>query len=91
MTKKRRPHAVRHFGFKCPYPDCGHIGSYITKAHCELAHGMDRVKLFKKYGEPKEVTYDRIAYQKNMQMAAIIYDSDYDTTEYRAFSATLNQ
>lgn len=87
MVKKRSPHAVRHFGYKCPHPGCNHIGSYITKAHCEIAHNMDRDKLFKKYGNPVEICYDRVAYIKNMQKYIGIYENEFDFIESRAFSA----
>ena len=37
---------------RCPYPGCTHTGTVITKAHCKLAHNMDRKEVGKKYGMP---------------------------------------
>ncbi|MEK5429687.1 hypothetical protein MKY88_02380 [Lysinibacillus sp. FSL R7-0073] len=41
---------------KCPVPNCNHVGSVITKAHCRLVHGMDRAEVRKKYGFPENVS-----------------------------------
>lgn len=39
----------------CPVPGCGHIGSFISKIHCRLEHGMEREEVHEKYGIPKSV------------------------------------
>lgn len=39
----------------CPVPDCGHIGSFISKIHCRMHHGMEREEVYKKYGIPKSM------------------------------------
>lgn len=36
----------------CPVPDCWHKGNIITKAHCRMAHGMEREVVKSKYGMP---------------------------------------
>lgn len=43
---------------KCPYPNCNHAGTVITKAHCRLVHNMDRKELGKKYGMPYQIILD---------------------------------
>ena len=40
----------------CPVPDCGHVGSFISKVHCRRVHGMEREEVGEKYGYPKEIT-----------------------------------
>lgn len=40
---------------RCPVPNCGHIGSFISKIHCRKAHGMEREEVGKKYGYPKQL------------------------------------
>lgn len=39
----------------CPYPECGHIGSIITKIHCRIEHEMEREEIGNLYGPPKEI------------------------------------
>lgn len=43
--------------FKCPHPECNHIGLTITKVHCRDAHHMEKEDIFRKYGEPKKVIW----------------------------------
>lgn len=43
--------------FKCPYPDCEHIGTEITKAHCKSKHHTERESIFEKYGKPQKMEY----------------------------------
>lgn len=43
----------------CPYPRCGHVGDFISNAHCKLAHGMSKDALFAKYGQPIKVLEKR--------------------------------
>ena len=54
------------FGYKCPHPDCHHMGDIITKAHCLMEHGMEREELYEKYGEPKEVAYNLKRLKQNI-------------------------
>lgn len=37
---------------KCPFPDCNHIAEVMTKAHCRVAHGMEREEVKRLYGMP---------------------------------------
>jgi len=37
---------------KCPVEGCKHVGEVITKAHCRIAHNMERNEVSKKYGMP---------------------------------------
>lgn len=37
---------------RCPVPGCKHTGDIITKAHCRIAHNMEREEVKKKYGMP---------------------------------------
>ena len=39
-------------GLKCPVPGCTHVGEVITKAHCRIAHDMERTEVAKQYGMP---------------------------------------
>lgn len=39
----------------CPVPECGHIGTIITKVHCRIAHEMEREEVQKLYGMPFNV------------------------------------
>lgn len=39
----------------CPVPDCGHIGSFISKIHCRLEHDMERDEVQEKYGLPTQL------------------------------------
>ncbi len=34
----------------CPVPDCGHMGAMITKAHCRIAHNLERSEVEKQFG-----------------------------------------
>lgn len=38
--------------YKCPFPECDHVGEVFTNAHCEIAHGMSKKDVIKKYGQP---------------------------------------
>lgn len=40
---------------RCPVPDCGHIGSFISKIHCRDAHGMEREEVQELYGLPTQL------------------------------------
>lgn len=40
---------------RCPHPNCGHIGTFISKTHCIISHQMVREELFHTYGHPKKV------------------------------------
>ena len=73
--KKRR--SVNHFGMTCPVPGCGHIGGIITKAHCEIAHGMKKEEVYKIYGEPTEVVYDPYARRMNMSLYKGEYEDEF--------------
>jgi hypothetical protein len=62
--------------FKCPVPDCDHlISDVLTHNHCEGAHGMSKDKVIRKYGEPKKLKTDGIAYKKNLAMHQAIVQS----------------
>lgn len=39
--------------FYCPVPNCGHVGTIITKIHYRLEHGEEKETIEKKYGTPK--------------------------------------
>lgn len=39
--------------YKCPVPNCGHIGLIITKVHYREAHNLDRRQAEVQYGPPK--------------------------------------
>lgn len=39
-------------GLRCSVPGCEHIGEVITKAHCRIAHNMERTEVAKQYGMP---------------------------------------
>lgn len=52
---------------RCPYPGCTHTGTVITKAHCKLAHNMDRKELAKKYGMPYQIVLDSDKLSENMK------------------------
>lgn len=39
----------------CPVPDCGHTGSFISKVHCRLNHGMEREEIEELHGLPKQL------------------------------------
>lgn len=39
----------------CPVPGCGHVGSFISKIHCRLEHGIEREEVGEKYGYPKSM------------------------------------
>jgi len=41
---------------RCPHPNCCHIGTFISKSHCKVAHQMNREELFNQYGKPKRVS-----------------------------------
>lgn len=41
--------------FVCPYPDCNHIGLFISKVHCRT-HGMEQEVLFETYGIPEAIS-----------------------------------
>lgn len=43
----------------CPVPECKHYAWIITKAHCRIAHGMEREEIAKRYGLPKEIKMRR--------------------------------
>jgi len=90
MNKKHRSTSFGHFGYKCPHPDCDHIGDLITKAHCELHHEMDRDELFKKYGQPKEVRFNMKAFKLNKELVSNISNTSFNTSEIRVFSALVN-
>jgi len=64
---------VNHFGVRCPYPECGHIGDFITKAHCRIAHNMEQEELFSKYGEPLSIVIDSYALRQNEKVNKFIY------------------
>ncbi|GEK30303.1 hypothetical protein KZO01_06120 [Kurthia zopfii] len=40
---------------RCPYPNCGHSNTIITKVHCRMHHQMEREVLFEQYGKPTRV------------------------------------
>lgn len=40
---------------QCPVPDCGHLGAMITKAHCRMAHNLEREEVEKLHGKPFRV------------------------------------
>src|SRR5690554_863774 len=52
---------------KCPYPNCNHAGTVITKAHCRLVHDMDRKQLGKKYGMPYKIILNSDKLSENMK------------------------
>lgn len=40
---------------RCPVPDCGHIGTFISKIHCRNVHNMERDEVQEKYGLPTQM------------------------------------
>jgi hypothetical protein len=60
---------VRCHMFKCPVPKCDHIiADLLTNNHCETAHGLSKVNVLKKYGEPKKIGVDSEGRKKNLAM-----------------------
>lgn len=47
---------------KCPVTGCDHVGSIITKAHCRLAHDMDREEVGRLYGMPVKIPKKNIGW-----------------------------
>lgn len=46
-------HAPSQTLIQCPVPDCTHTSNaVITKAHCRVAHDMEREEVNKLYGKP---------------------------------------
>ena len=39
----------------CPVPGCGHVGSFISKAHLRIAHDLNRTEVFSLYGPAKKM------------------------------------
>lgn len=78
MMNHKRSANYGHFGYLCPFPDCGHIGDFITKAHCEIEHGMEREEIYKKYGHPKEIRFDMRALEKNTKLGTGVSGYEFD-------------
>lgn len=53
----RRQGTLGAYMYRCPYPECWHVGSIITKVHCRTHHNMERDELFDKYGKPIPITF----------------------------------
>lgn len=41
--------------FRCPVPNCAHVGLIITKVHYRDAHNLDRRQAELQYGSPKPI------------------------------------
>lgn len=42
---------------RCPYPNCPHIGTVISKLHCRIEHNLEREQIVMRYGNPKRITH----------------------------------
>lgn len=60
----------------CPVPNCNHFGQVITKAHCRMAHGMEREEIASLYGLPQEMRVQKsLSKNKKPSTAATVKGS----------------
>ena len=49
----------------CPVPNCGHVSSVITKAHCRIVHDMEREEVKALYGMPTKLRVNHVTEKLN--------------------------
>lgn len=57
--------------YRCPVPNCAHVGLTITKVHYRQAHNLDRRQAEIQYGSPKSIKSFKPNKEKKDEKSAV--------------------